>query len=133
MSTILRPFGRTGLMVSPVTLGTMEFGSKVDDAEAGKLFAQALDAGVNVFDTANVYAGGRSEEILGQLIGSMRDRLILGTKFAVPTDSLDPNSGGAGCVAPHGDRRLRGQPTSTRHRLHRPVLHPSTVHPDRDR
>ena len=95
MSTILRPFGRTGLMVSPVTLGTMEFGSKVDDAEAGKLFAQALDAGVNVFDTANVYAGGRSEEILGQLIGSMRDRLILGTKFAVPTDSVDPNSGGA--------------------------------------
>ena len=94
MSTILRPFGRTGLMVSPVTLGTMEFGSKVDEAEAGKLFAQALDAGVNVFDTANVYAGGRSEEILGRLIGSMRDRLILGTKFAVPTDNLDPNSGG---------------------------------------
>jgi aryl-alcohol dehydrogenase-like predicted oxidoreductase len=48
MSTILRPFGRTGLMVSPVTLDTMEFGSKVDEAEAGKLFAQALDAGVNV-------------------------------------------------------------------------------------
>jgi aryl-alcohol dehydrogenase-like predicted oxidoreductase len=66
MTTILRPFGRTGLMVSPVTLGTMEFGSKVDEAEAGKLFAQALDAGVNVFDTANVYAGGRSEEILGR-------------------------------------------------------------------
>jgi 1-deoxyxylulose-5-phosphate synthase len=59
MSTILRPFGRTGLMVSPVTLDTREFGSKVDEAEAGKLFAQALDAGVNVFDTANVYASGK--------------------------------------------------------------------------
>jgi hypothetical protein len=46
MSTILRPFGRTGLMVSPVTLGTMEFGSKLDEAEAGKLFAQALDSGI---------------------------------------------------------------------------------------
>ena len=53
-------------MLSPVTLGTMEFGSKIDKAEAGKVFAQALDCGVNVFDTANMYACGRSEEILGR-------------------------------------------------------------------
>jgi len=48
-------------MLSPVTRGTMEFGSKIDKAEAGKVFAQALDCGVNVFDTANMYACGRSE------------------------------------------------------------------------
>lgn len=60
-------------MVSPLTLGTMEFGTKIDEAEAGKLFAQALDAGVDVFDTANVRASGRSEEILGLVgLGSRR-------------------------------------------------------------
>jgi aryl-alcohol dehydrogenase-like predicted oxidoreductase len=96
MSMGLRPFGRTGLMVSPFTLGTMEFGSKIDETEASKLLNSALDAGVNWVDTANVYASGRSEEILGNLIGvSQRDHLILATKFSVPTDSHDPNSGGA--------------------------------------
>jgi aryl-alcohol dehydrogenase-like predicted oxidoreductase len=53
-------------MLSPVTRGTMEFGSKIDKAEAGKVFRLALDCGVNVFDTANMYACGRSEEILGR-------------------------------------------------------------------
>lgn len=90
----LRPFGRTGLLVSAVTLGTMEFGSKVEPDEARRLFALALDAGVNVIDTANVYGAGRSEEILGGLIASERDRLILSTKFSVPMDGSDPNSGG---------------------------------------
>jgi aryl-alcohol dehydrogenase-like predicted oxidoreductase len=95
MSMGLRPFGRTGLMVSAFTLGTMEFGSKIDETEASKLLNSALDAGVNWVDTANVYASGRSEEILGSLIGvSQRDHLILATKFSVPTDSHDPNSGG---------------------------------------
>ncbi len=94
MSMDLRPFGRTGLRVSPFTLGAMEFGSKVDETEASRLLNRALDAGVNCVDTANVYASGRSEEILGNLIGAERDRLILATKFSVPTDSHDPNSGG---------------------------------------
>lgn len=90
----LRPFGRTGLLLSPLSLGTMEFGSKIDEIEGANLFAAAIEAGVNVVDTANVYAAGRSEEILGRLIGSKRDRLIVATKFSVPTDSEDPNSGG---------------------------------------
>jgi aryl-alcohol dehydrogenase-like predicted oxidoreductase len=94
MSMNLRPFGRTGLIVSPFTLGTMEFGSKVTETEASKLLNRALDAGVKRVDTANVYASGRSSEILGNLIGAQRDRLILATKFSVPTDSHDPNSGG---------------------------------------
>lgn len=90
----LRPFGRTGLMISPVTLGSMEFGSKVDEPEATRLFLCAMDAGVNAIDTANVYASSRSEEIVGGLISGTRDKLILATKFSVPTDSQDPNSGG---------------------------------------
>jgi aryl-alcohol dehydrogenase-like predicted oxidoreductase len=81
-------------MISPVTLGSMEFGSKVDEAEAAEVFGRALDAGVNAIDTANVYGSGRSEEVVGHLINGMRDKLILATKFSVPTDSQDPNSGG---------------------------------------
>ena len=54
MGMNLRPFGRTGLMISPLTLGTMEFGSKVDETEASRLLASAVDAGVNAVDTANV-------------------------------------------------------------------------------
>jgi aryl-alcohol dehydrogenase-like predicted oxidoreductase len=94
MSMGLRPFGRTGLMVSPFTLGTMEFGNKVDQTEAARLFSRTIDTGVTVIDTANVYAEGRSEEIIGRLITGKRSRLILATKFSVPTDSQDPNSGG---------------------------------------
>ena len=90
----LRPFGRTGLLVSPLSLGTMEFGGKVEESEAARLFDSSVAAGVNFVDTANVYASGRSEEILGRLIGSRRGRLIVATKFAVPTDVDDPNSGG---------------------------------------
>jgi aryl-alcohol dehydrogenase-like predicted oxidoreductase len=90
----LRPFGRTGLMISPVMLGSMEFGSKVDESEATRLFLCAMDAGVNAIDTANVYASSRSEEIVGGLISGTRDKLILATKFSVPTDRQDPNSGG---------------------------------------
>jgi len=94
MNLELRPFGRTGLLVSPFFLGTMEFGAKVDQSEAARLFDRAVEIGVNVIDTANVYAGGRSEEIVGQFIREKRDRLILATKFSVRTDSQDPNSGG---------------------------------------
>jgi aryl-alcohol dehydrogenase-like predicted oxidoreductase len=94
MSMKLRPFGRTGLMISPFTLGSMEFGSKVDPTEASRLLDRAIEAGVIALDTANVYASGRSEEIVGRLITGRRDRFILATKFSVPTDSQDPNSGG---------------------------------------
>ena len=90
----LRPFGRTGLLVSPFTIGSMEFGSKVTESDATRIVAAALDAGVNVVDTANVYAGGRSEEIVGRAIKGRRDRVLLASKFSVPTDASDPNSGG---------------------------------------
>ena len=94
MSMALRPFGRTGLMISPLTLGTMEFSSRVDVNEASQLLERAVDAGVNAIDTANVYSSGRSEEMVGRLIAGKRDRFILATKFSVATDSEDPNSGG---------------------------------------
>jgi 1-deoxyxylulose-5-phosphate synthase len=58
MGMASRPLGRTGLQISPLTLGSMQFGEKVTEEEAGHLFEMAIDAGVNMVDTANVYGAG---------------------------------------------------------------------------
>jgi aryl-alcohol dehydrogenase-like predicted oxidoreductase len=83
-----RRLGRSGLFVSALTLGTMTFGgqggfSKVgatDVAGASRQVDMCLDAGINLFDTANIYSGGESEEILGEAISGRRDDLLLATK-----------------------------------------------------
>lgn len=87
MSTIRRALGRTGLMVSPVTLRTMESGSKVGEPEAGKLFRAGARRRVNVFDTANVYASGRSEKILGRP-RAVRNHVAMTGRAAEPLDCL---------------------------------------------
>ena len=60
-----RKLGKTGLMVSEICLGTMVFGNQVDETEAINVIKSAIASGVNFFDTADIYAEGRSEEILG--------------------------------------------------------------------
>lgn len=75
-----RTVGRTGVQVSELCFGTMSFGATADEAESGRLFSRCIDAGINFFDTANVYSRGRSEEILGQLMAGMRDELIIASK-----------------------------------------------------
>ena len=84
-----KQLGETGLIVSRLSLGTMTFTSgdkgavaKVDEVSARALLTRALDAGVNFFDTADVYAGGRSEEILGAFLKPRRDEAVLCTKIA---------------------------------------------------
>lgn len=72
--------GRTGVQVSRLCLGTMTFGAEADLAEASRMYGAARDAGINFFDCANTYAGGRSEEVLGQLIAEHRDDIVLTTK-----------------------------------------------------
>jgi aryl-alcohol dehydrogenase-like predicted oxidoreductase len=62
----------------------MTFGGVTDESEAKKMFDRCLEAGVNFFDTANVYTGGRSEEILGRLIKTKRDDLVIATKVFNP-------------------------------------------------
>ncbi len=89
-----RTLGRTGLSMSPLTLGSMDFGEKVDETEAARIFDRALEAGINAVDTANCYTATHSEEIVGRLLASRRDELVLSTKFAVPLDDDEPNSGG---------------------------------------
>lgn len=79
--------GRTGLKVSRIVLGTMNFGPRTDEADSHAIMDAALDAGVNFFDTANVYGRnvhkGRTEEIIGTWFargGHRRDRVVLATK-----------------------------------------------------
>jgi aryl-alcohol dehydrogenase-like predicted oxidoreductase len=77
-----RPLGRSGLQVSPITLGTMMFGGATDEAASRAIIDHARAAGVNFIDTADVYNEGRSEEIVGRAIARDRDHWVLATKAA---------------------------------------------------
>ncbi len=100
--TDFRTFGRTGLRVSPLTLGAMTFGDPswgADTATSEAIIDRYLAAGGNIIDTANGYTGGRSEETIGAYLAAhpgLRDRLVLATKFAGNMFAGDPNGGGAG-------------------------------------
>ena len=85
--------GNSGLEVSRVCLGTMMFGDRTDAAAAGEIIAHALDAGVNFIDTADAYAKGASESIVGPAIARGRDRWILATKVGNPVQDA-PHEGG---------------------------------------
>jgi len=77
-----RTLGRTGVMVSPLCLGAMNFGGPTSEEESIQIIARALDAGINFIDTANVYNAGESERIVGKALQQLRarDRVILATK-----------------------------------------------------
>jgi 1-deoxyxylulose-5-phosphate synthase len=72
--------GRTGLKVSEICLGTMTFGSQADEQASRAIVRRALDAGVNFFDTANVYNAGVSEEFTGRALEGVRRDIVLATK-----------------------------------------------------
>jgi aryl-alcohol dehydrogenase-like predicted oxidoreductase len=79
------PLGSTGVQVSTLAFGTMSFGGDADEATSAAMFARCRDAGINHFDCADLYAGGRSEEILGRLIAGSRDELVITSKAYFPT------------------------------------------------
>jgi aryl-alcohol dehydrogenase-like predicted oxidoreductase len=92
--------GRTGLRVSELCLGAMIFGDVrgswgASEEESGRILDAFAEAGGNFVDTANHYAGGESERILGELIASDRERWVLATKYTLNTRPADPNSGGS--------------------------------------
>jgi aryl-alcohol dehydrogenase-like predicted oxidoreductase len=101
-----RQYGRSGLKVSALSLGAMTFGEArgfmkgvhSDDAEARRVFDSALDAGIDTIDTANGYAEGRSEELLGQWLKGRRHSVTLATKCRFPTlggtAAMQPNESG---------------------------------------
>jgi aryl-alcohol dehydrogenase-like predicted oxidoreductase len=82
-----RPLGRSGLLVSVVGLGCNNFGSRIDTDAARAVVDAAIDAGVTLFDTADVYGNrGGSETILGELLADRRDDVVLATKFGMEMD-----------------------------------------------
>src|SRR5512134_2183982 len=91
-----RKLGRSGVMVSPLCLGTMNFGGTTTEAEAFAIMQKAVDAGINFFDTANVYNGGESERIVGKYLhtNNLRDQVVLATKVYGKMGDL-PNQSGA--------------------------------------
>ena len=93
--------GRSGLVVSPLTLGTMTFGTArwgADQNASQQIFNAYVDAGGNFIDTADIYSGGKSEEMVGQCIAdrNLRDAVVLATKFSFNAQKGNPNAGGNG-------------------------------------
>jgi aryl-alcohol dehydrogenase-like predicted oxidoreductase len=87
-----RLLGRSGLKVSTMTMGTMTFGAPKDApfgtvslAEAKRQIAICVEAGVNMLDTADVYAGGNSETVMGEALGKKRGDVLIATKARFPT------------------------------------------------
>jgi aryl-alcohol dehydrogenase-like predicted oxidoreductase len=90
-----RQLGNAGVRVSVIGLGANRFGSKeVSQADVDRIIDQALELGVNFFDTANVYNEGRSEETLGQALKGRMNEVVLASKFSFPRKT-GPNSWGA--------------------------------------
>jgi aryl-alcohol dehydrogenase-like predicted oxidoreductase len=93
-----RLLGRSGLRVSPLSLGTMTFGSDwgwgADEEEARRLFDTYVDRGGNFIDTASMYTAGSSERLLGRFIADKREQLVIATKYSMNRRAGDPNAGG---------------------------------------
>ena len=91
-----RQLGRTGVSVSPLCLGAMMFGAwgNPDHDESIRIIHTALDAGINFVDTADVYARGESEEIVGKALKGRRDSVVLATKVHGQMHDTDPNMKG---------------------------------------
>ena len=91
-----RSLGTTGVQVSPLCLGAMMFGAwgNPDHDEAMRIIHHALDAGINFIDTADVYARGESEEIVGKALKGRRDSVVLATKVHGAMHDTDPNMKG---------------------------------------
>jgi aryl-alcohol dehydrogenase-like predicted oxidoreductase len=93
--------GRTGLRVSPLTLGTMTFANErwgSDEATSRAIFDRYVADGGNVMDCADVYVEGKSEELLGQFVAEsgLRDKLVIATKYTFNPQEGNPNAGGNG-------------------------------------
>jgi aryl-alcohol dehydrogenase-like predicted oxidoreductase len=92
----MRVLGRTGMQVSKFCFGAGMFGyfGNSDQAECSRMVDSALNAGVNFFDTSDVYSHGEAETILGKALGKKRDDIVLATKFSLPMGGANPNMKG---------------------------------------
>ncbi|MEE3636390.1 aldo/keto reductase [Pseudomonas sp. FFUP_PS_473] len=91
---IYRPLGQSGLQVSALTLGSMMFGEQTSAEDSLRIIDKAWDQGINFIDTADVYNGGRSEEIVGEAIARHRQDWVLASKVGFgPVDGVPNRSG----------------------------------------
>ncbi len=96
----MNPLGRSGLQVSALSLGTMNFGADwhkigaLDDKTASSLIDLALERGVNLLDTADIYGRGAAEEMLGRLLKGRRKKLLLASKVLGQMKLGDDSTGG---------------------------------------
>lgn len=95
-----RTLPQTDLRVSRASFGTMPFGSQADQATSTRMVDQCLDAGINFFDTANMYNLGRAETVLGQALGARRSKVILTSKARCKMGEA-PDESGLSCAAVH--------------------------------
>jgi len=91
----LRRLGASGLKVSEIGLGCNNFGMRIDQDKTQAVVDAALEAGINLFDTADVYGASQSEVMLGKALGARRRDVILATKFAVPMGGSPYQRGGS--------------------------------------
>ncbi|RDJ26855.1 aldo/keto reductase [Bosea caraganae] len=93
---LTRNLGRSGLRVSLVGLGCNNFGGRIDFESARKVIDKAIDCGITLFDTADVYGNrGGSEDVMGQLLGDRRKQIVLATKFGMNMDEAGIKKGGS--------------------------------------
>ncbi|HRZ11783.1 MAG TPA: aldo/keto reductase [Kiritimatiellia bacterium] len=97
--------GTTGLRVSRLAMGTMTFGKEADRATSAALFHRAREAGINLFDCADIYALGESEKILGELIRGVRDQVVITSKVYF---AMEPGLKRAGLSREHILRSAEG-------------------------
>lgn len=97
----LKALGHSGLRVSALGLGCMNFGTLCDEAAARNIVGAALDCGINFFDVADIYGNpaGEAEVLLGRALGARRREIILATKFGAQRDHRQPAAPGGGSAA----------------------------------
>jgi len=91
----VRRLGNSGLKVSVVGLGCNNFGMRIDAAQTQTVVDAAIDAGITLFDTADVYGATKSEEFLGKALGKRRHEIVLATKFGMPIGQDPKKRGGS--------------------------------------
>lgn len=123
-----RPLGRTGVMVSPLCLGAMNFGGPTPEDESIAILNRALDAGINFIDTANTYNAGESERIVGKALAhnGKRDQIVLATKVHNPqSENINDRGGSRYHILKACEDSLRRLQTDhiDLYQLHRPQAH----------
>lgn len=92
----IRNLGRSGLRVSAIGLGCNNFGGRIGKDATRAVIHKAIDLGITLFDTADVYGErGGSETLMGEILGADRKKIVLATKFGMPMDDVDVKVGGA--------------------------------------